>query len=247
MGRKRRDEKRAAARFAAKLIVVALAAALAAAKGTWPEIGRRLFAGASYVAADAAVTTANGGVPSFTQSELEGDGRIRLSELDALGRCGPAFMIVGPATMPTEERGRIGSVKPSGWKSVKYPGVIPDKFLYNRCHLLGYQLSGLNAEERNLITGTRYFNATLMLKYEDAVADYVERTGRRVAYRVTPDFRGDELVARGVTMEAESVEDGGSGLSFAVYVPNVQPGIEIDYRDGSSRAAETGEQGTERL
>lgn len=192
-----------------------------------------------------AYETVNDGVPEFTDDELSTDGFIELSELDSLGRCGPAFACVGPETMATEKRGEIGSVKPTGWKSVKYPSLIKDKYLYNRCHLIGFQLSGLNAEKRNLITGTRFLNVEGMLPFESDVADYVEETGNHVAYRVTPVFQGDELVARGVKMEAKSVEDGGKGVSFNVYCPNVQPGILIDYGTGDSKTEDGGQPGTE--
>ena len=141
--------------------------------------------------------------------------------------------------MPTEKRGEIGSVHPSGWHTVKYDrSVIPDQYLYNRCHLIAYQLSGENANERNLITGTRYMNVQGMLPFEEQVGDYVRQTGNHVMYRVTPVFKGTELVARGVLMEAESVEDRGRGVSFCVYVYNVQPGIQIDYQTGESRLEE---------
>ena len=136
--------------------------------------------------------------------------------------------------MPTEDRGSIGQVKPSGWQTVKYD-CVDGKYLYNRCHLIGYQLTGENANEENLITGTRYLNVDGMLPFEDEVADYVQETGNHVLYRVTPIFQGDELVARGVQMEALSVEDEGQGVSFNVYVYNVQPGVVIDYATGESQ------------
>ena len=136
--------------------------------------------------------------------------------------------------MPTEERGSIGQVKPSGWQTVKYDNV-DGKYLYNRCHLIGFQLTGENANERNLITGTRYMNVEGMLPFENMVADYVKETGNHVLYRVTPVFEGDNLVASGVQMEAMSVEDEGEGICFNVYVYNIQPGIEIDYATGNSR------------
>ena len=135
--------------------------------------------------------------------------------------------------MPTEERGSIGSVKPSGWQTVKYD-FVDGKYLYNRCHLLGYQLTGENANEQNLITGTRYLNVDGMLPFENMVADYVKETDNHVMYRVTPVFDGAELVARGVLMEAYSVEDGGDGVEFCVYCYNVQPGVKIDYATGDS-------------
>jgi len=156
-----------------------------------------------------------------------------LSELDRLGRCGPAAAVLGPELMPKEERGQIGDIRPSGWHTVKYD-FLEDLYLYNRCHLLGYQLTGLNAEERNLITGTRYLNVQGMEPYESQVADYVNRTGHHILYRVTPVYLGENLVADGVLMEALSLEDGGKGLKFAVYCFNVQPGVVIEYATGES-------------
>ena len=137
-----------------------------------------------------------------------------------------------------EEREAIGMIKPSGWQTVKYPELIEDLYLYNRCHLIAYALTGQNDNEENLITGTRYMNSELMLKYEMDVIHYVEDTDNHVLYRVRPLFKGNELVARGVEMEAYSVEDNGAGLSFHVFVYNVQPGIEIDYATGESKIAE---------
>lgn len=155
------------------------------------------------------------------------------SPLDRMGRCGMAEACVGRELMPTEERESISEVKPTGWINKEYEG-IEGGYLYNRCHLIGYQLTGENANERNLITGTRYMNTEGMLPFENMVADYVEDTGNHVMYRVTPVFDGDDLVASGVQMEAESVEDNGEGVCFIVYVYNVQPGIMIDYGTGNS-------------
>ena len=181
------------------------------------------------------------GQPSFTEEEKAGTASWeRYAELDLLGRCGPAEACIGRDLMPTEERGSIGMVKPSGWHTVRYDDVVDGKYLYNRCHLIGYQLSGENANERNLITGTRYLNVVGMLPFEDLVADYVQETGNHVLYRVTPIFKGLELVARGVQMEAYSVEDGGEGVCFNVYCYNVQPGVVIDYATGESCLAEEG-------
>ena len=174
-----------------------------------------------------------GNVPTFTQEELESFPVEEYSALDLLGRCGVARATVGLDTMPTEERGEIGQVKPSGWHLAKYD-CVDGKYLYNRCHLIGYQLTGENANEENLITGTRYLNVTGMLPFENEVADYVEDTGNHVYYQVTPIFSDSELVARGVQMEAESVEDQGEGICFNVYVYNDQPGITIDYATGAS-------------
>ncbi len=183
-----------------------------------------------------------GNVPSFGPEDLSTQGMERYSPLDVLGRCGPAFAVVGRETMPTEERGAIGQVKPSGWHLAKYD-CVDGKYLYNRCHLIGFQLTGENANVQNLITGTRYMNVDGMLPFENEVADYVTKTGNHVAYRVTPVFQGNELVARGVQMEARSVEDKGLGVCFNVYVYNAQPGVVIDYATGESWLAQ--EQGEE--
>ena len=180
----------------------------------------------------------NGNVPYFTAEDITTESFEYYSELDDLGRCGVTCANIGKDLMPTEERGEIGMVKPTGWHTVKYPEVIEDLFLYNRCHLIGYQLSGENANEKNLITGTRYFNTQGMLPFENEVAGYVRKTGNHVLYRVTPIFEGDNLVAEGVLMEAYSVEDKGKGVEFCVFVYNVQPGIEIDYATGESRLLE---------
>lgn len=176
--------------------------------------------------------------PSFSQEDMESGSFESYSRLDSLGRCGEAFANVGQALMPTEKRGSIGMVKPSGWHLVKYD-IVDGKYLYNRCHLIGYQLTAENANERNLITGTRYMNVDGMLPFEDQVADYVKETDNHVLYRVTPVYQGDELVARGVQMEAYSVEDEGQGVCFNVFVYNVQPGVEIDYATGDSRLSES--------
>jgi len=179
-----------------------------------------------------------GNVPAFTEAELTTTAYEVYSPLDLLGRCGETRACVGPELMPTEERGPIGMVKPSGWQTVRYDDRIDGKYLYNRCHLIGYQLSGENANEMNLITGTRYLNVEGMLPFENEVADYVRQTGNHVMYRVTPDFHGVELVARGVQMEAYSVEDEGAGVCFHVYCYNVQPGVGITYLTGDSWAEE---------
>lgn len=179
----------------------------------------------------------SGNVSAFTDADLSSPAET-YAPLDSLGRCGTAMAIVSRETMPTEERGSIGMVKPSGWHTVRYDDLISDRYLYNRCHLIGYQLTAENANEQNLITGTRYLNVEGMLPFENEVADYVKATGNRVLYRVTPVFVGDELVARGVQMEAKSVEDGGAGVSFNVFCHNVQPGIQIDYQTGQSRRSQ---------
>ena len=172
-------------------------------------------------------------VPFFKRSDLTKKVFEKYSKLDALGRCRTAYANVCKATMPTEKRGRIGMVKPSGWHTVKYNNV-DGKYLYNRCHLIGYQLTAENANERNLMTGTRYLNVDGMLPFENMVADYVKETNNHVLYRVTPVFNQDELVARGVKMEGWSVEDNGESVCFNVFVYNVQPGISICYADGTN-------------
>lgn len=171
--------------------------------------------------------------PSFPDSDKTSTAFERYSQLDYFGRCGVAYANVGQETMPTEERGSIGQVKPSGWHTVKYD-CVDGKYLYNRCHLIGWQLTGENANELNLITGTRYMNVEGMLPFEDRVADYVKETGNHVLYRVTPIYDDLALVASGVEMEALSVEDEGEGICFHVYVYNVQPGVVIDYQTGES-------------
>lgn len=175
----------------------------------------------------------NDNQPSFTKDELVTESFEEYSPLDSLGRCGVAYANVGIDTMPTEDRGSIGQVKPSGWQTVKYD-CVDGKYLYNRCHLIGYQLTAENANKENLITGTRYLNVDGMLPFENLVADYVKETENHVLYRVTPIFEGDNLVASGVQMEAMSVEDNGEGVCFNVYCYNVQPGVVIDYATGDS-------------
>lgn len=178
--------------------------------------------------------------PEFTEEQKITGSFERYDPLDALGRCTQAFANVGRDLMPTEKRGSIGMIKPSGWHLIKYD-IVNGKYLYNRCHLIGYQLTGENANKNNLITGTRYLNVEGMLPFEDMVAEYVKETGNHVLYRVTPIYEGNELVARGVQMEGWSVEDRGEGICFNVYCYNVQPGIEIDYATGNSRLAEEAE------
>ena len=179
----------------------------------------------------------NGNTPFFDESELTTSAFESFAELDELGRCGVTMACIGQEIMPTEDRGSISHVKPSGWVNVPY-SFVDGEYLYNRCHLIGFQLTGENDNERNLITGTRYVNTEGMLPFENMVADYVKETGNHVYYRVTPIFDGSELVARGVLMEALSVEDGGDGICFNVYCYNVQPGVIIDYATGESRIDE---------
>ena len=177
----------------------------------------------------------NGNVPYFTESELTDQSYEYYSDLDALGRCGTACASIGQDLMPTESRGSIGMVKPTGWHLVKYDNV-DGKYLYNRCHLIAYMLAAENANPQNLITGTRYLNVQGMLPFETKVCDYIKNTGNHVLYRVTPIFDGDNLLADGVLMEAYSVEDAGEGICFCVFAYNVQPGIGIDYATGDNWA-----------
>jgi len=177
----------------------------------------------------------NGNKPDFTDKEKESKEAFEnYSELDALGRCGPAFANLCRELMPEEERNAIGQIRPSGWHTVKYNDLIDGNYLYNRCHLIAYSLAGENANEKNLITGTRYLNVEGMQEFENSVRDYILQSGNHVLYRVTPDFENDNLVASGVEMEAWSVEDSGKGICFHVYCYNVQPGIKIDYATGDS-------------
>lgn len=175
----------------------------------------------------------DGNEPDFSEEDITTESFETYSELDELGRCQTAYANIGQDLMPTEERGSIGQVKPTGWQTVKYD-LVDGRYLYNRCHLIGYQLTAENANEKNLITGTRYMNVEGMLPFENMVADYVKETGNHVLYRVDPVFEGGNLLAKGVQMEAWSVEDEGEGICFNVFVYNVQPGIDIDYATGAS-------------
>mgnify|MGYP002802567172 CR=1 FL=1 len=183
------------------------------------------FSGEPYVAI-------NDNIPDFTDADLTSSFE-EYSSLDSLGRCGIAYACIGTDLMPTEDRGSIGQVKPSGWHTVKYD-CVDGKYLYNRCHLISYQLTAENANENNLITGTRYLNVEGMLPFENIVADYIKETGNHVLYRVTPIFEGNNLVASGVQMEAKSVEDNGEGILYNVYCYNSQPGVGINYATGDS-------------
>lgn len=179
----------------------------------------------------------NGNEPYFTDDDLTTEVFETYSDLDDLGRCGVAYANICQELMPTEERGEIGSVKPSGWAQNKYDWV-DGKYLYNRCHLIGFQLAGENANELNLITGTRYMNVDGMLPFENMVADYVHETDGHVLYRVTPVYEDDNLLASGVLMEALSVEDKGESIEFCIFCYNAQPGVEIDYTTGENWAEE---------
>lgn len=177
----------------------------------------------------------HGNQPYFTSREKQNTKSFEsYHKLDKLGRCGVAYANVSIDTMPTEKRGEIGQIRPSGWHTVKYSGVVDGNYLYNRCHLIAYCLTAENANKKNLITGTRYLNNEGMLPYETKTAQYIDKTKNHVLYRVTPVFEGDELVARGVRMEAFSVEDNGAGILFHVFIYNIQPGIRIDYATGKS-------------
>ena len=180
----------------------------------------------------------NDNKPLFTDDMLSDKAYEYYSELDLLGRCGYVLACVGTEIMPTEERGEIGMVKPTGWHTVKYDNV-DGKYLYNRCHLIGFQLTGENANKKNLITGTRYLNIEGMLPFENLIADYVKETDNHVLYRVTPIFEGDNLLASGVQMEGFSVEDNGEAICFNVFAYNAQPDIFIDYATGESRLEKT--------
>ena len=190
------------------------------------------YSGSPYVAV-------NDNIPFFTDEELTTQSFETYSELDSLGRCGVAYACIGQDLMPTEDRESISEVTPSGWNNKEYD-FVDGGWLYNRCHLIGFQLTGENANEKNLITGTRSMNVDGMLLFENMTADYIKETGNHVMYRVTPVFEGDELVPRGVLMEGKSVEDNGEGILFNVFVYNVQPGVEINYMTGDSKLTEAG-------
>lgn len=205
------------------------------------ELGSAFYDGADFLSEipqqqeGVAYVEVNGGEPEFSEYDKIQGSFEEYAPLDELGRCGTAYACIDESMMPTEERGSIGSIKPTGWHTIRYDDLIPDKYLYNRCHLIGFQLTGENANERNLVTGTRYLNVKGMLPFEDEVAEYIRETGNHVLYRVTPVFAGDNLVCSGVHMEAQSLED--DAIAFNVFVYNAQPGIIIDYATGDSRAA----------
>lgn len=182
--------------------------------------------------------TINNNIPSFTEEDYNLEVFENYSKLDNLGRCSVAYANICKEIMPSkdEKREAIGMIKPSGWQTVKYEGIVEGNYLYNRCHLIGYQLAGENANEKNLITGTRYMNVEGMLPFENKVADYIEKNPKNhVLYRVTPVFKENNLLASGVQIESYSIEDNGKGICFNVYIYNVQPGIKIDYATGKSK------------
>lgn len=215
------------------LLLLALCAALTACTASIQQSAPDVSLDAIPAYSGEPYVVVNGNQPFFEEGDLTTTSYESYSELDALNRCGVAMACVSTDTMPTEDRGNIGQVKPTGWQTVKYD-CVDGKYLYNRCHLIGFQLTGENANNRNLITGTRSLNVDGMLPFENMVADYVQETGNHVLYRVTPLFEEEELVARGVLMEALSVEDGGDSICFNVYCYNVQPGVVIDYATGDS-------------
>lgn len=176
----------------------------------------------------------NNNIPEFSNTDYSDKSYELYSELDNLGRCGVAIANIGIDLMPTEPRGSIGMIKPSGWHTIKYD-IVDGKYLYNRCHLIGYQLTGENANPKNLITCTRQMNTKVMLEFENQVASYIKETSNHVLYRVTPIFEEDNLLAYGVQMEALSIEDNGEGIKFNVFVYNIETGIEIDYKTGESK------------
>lgn len=223
------------------LFVILLLLALAAAM----MYGRRLLPDTAYAPAAAPEALFpewngepsviyNGNIPSFDKEELTDICFTRFSEQDALGRCGAALACVGKESFPEGERTSIGMIRPAGWHLAKYDFIDNGGFLYNRCHLIAWMLCGVGDDVRNLITGTRYLNTEGMLPYEKQIADYIRKTGNHVFYRVTPLYAGNDLLARGVQMEAMSVEDEGKSLSFNVFCFNVQPSVTIDYATGNN-------------
>lgn len=235
-GKKRGVSQRKRKHLLSALAVLILAAFYLYQDLSAPEAGGAVSLADIPAYTDTPYVELNGNEPDFDQADFTTESFETYGELDSLGRCTAAYANIGRDLMPTEKRGDISSVHPSGWVQAQYD-FVDGKSLYNRCHLIGYQLTGENANERNLITGTRYLNVEGMLPFENLVADYIKETGNHVLYRVSPVFDGDDLVAEGVQMEAESVEDGGEGVCYNVFCYNVQPGVEIDYATGESRLA----------
>ena len=235
-GKKRGVSQRKRKQLLSALAVLILAAFYLYQDLSAPEAGGAVSLADIPAYTDTPYVELNGNEPDFDQADFTTESFETYGELDSLGRCTAAYANIGRDLMPTEKRGDISSVHPSGWVQAQYD-FVDGKSLYNRCHLIGYQLTGENANERNLITGTRYLNVEGMLPFENLVADYIKETGNHVLYRVSPVFDGDGLVAEGVQMEAESVEDGGEGVCYNVFCYNVQPGVEIDYATGESRLA----------
>ena len=177
----------------------------------------------------------NDNIPNFKEEDYNTSSFEKYSDLDSLGRCGVAYANISKDLMPTKERESIVSVKPTGWHTVRYDDLIEDKYLYNRCHLIGYQLTGENANPKNLITCTRYTNSVSMLEFENKVSNYIKKTNNHVLYRVTPIFQNNNLLVSGIEIEASSVEDKCGEICFHVYIYNIQQGIEIDYTTGDSK------------
>ncbi len=234
---RRKDSRRAVILAVVLTALITGVAAFVLAKSrtsavTVSAVDTAAFTLPEYTGEDSAVI--NGGRPFFYAWELTATPFVRFSPLDELGRTGAGSACLGPETLPKAERGEIGDIRPSGWHTVRYDDLIEDHYLYNRCHVIGYLLCGDNATPENLFTGTRHLNAEAMLPFEIRTVRYIEETGNHVLYRVTPIYRDRDLLARGVLMEAWSVEDGGAGVCFNVFVFNVQPGVRIDYRTGES-------------
>ena len=230
---RRRSKKKIPPQAAMLLLLLAIAAS--AIYRYWVPPRDTLSAGSSPDYSGTAYTVVDDNQPGFTQEDLTTDSYETYGSLDALGRCTAAVACIGPDLMPTGDRESIQDVTPTGWEQNSYD-FVDGGYLYNRCHLIGYQLTGENDNEQNLITGTRYLNVEGMLPFENMVADYIQETGNHVLYRVTPVFEGTDLLAQGVRMEAYSVEDGGDGICFNVFCYNVQPGVEIDYATGENWA-----------
>lgn len=179
----------------------------------------------------------NNNEPDFNDEDKTTESFEKYSKLDSLGRAGVAYANISKELMPTTERESIGMIKPTGWHTIKYD-IVPGKYLYNRCHLIGYQLTGENKNELNLITCTRQMNTVGMLQWEGMVANYIKETNNNVLYRVTPKYEGNNLLASGVQIEAYSIQDNGKGVKFNIFVKNIQDGIEIDYKTGDSKLIE---------
>lgn len=231
----RKGGKKKKLSLAALIIILLISVAAELLHGVWQEAQLPHAVSVEEVPAfsGSAYAVINGNVPLFDEADMTTGSYEYYSELDYLGRCGYVMACIGRDLMPIEDRESISHIKPSGWIQAQYD-FVDGQSLYNRCHLIGFQLTGENANERNLITGTRYMNTEGMLPFENMVADYIKETGNHVLYRVTPIYDGDDLVASGVQMEAKSVEDDGEGICFHVYVYNNQPGVTIDYATGES-------------
>lgn len=224
--------------FAVALVLAALTAWLSPqleSDSDWAPSGSLVTLDSLPEFSDSPYVVINNNIPFFDESDYTTEAFEYYSELDEYGRCGTAYANICQEIMPTEKRGDISQVKPSGWQNEKYD-FVDGSYVYNRCHLIGFQLAGENANPKNLITGTRYMNVQGMLPFENAIDEYVDETNNHVLYRVTPIYSEEELVARGVLLEAYSVEDDGVGVCFNVYCYNNQPGVAIDYATGANWA-----------